>query len=62
MQRKYINPRATALERTILRNLANGNLPALRAVETIALDHRMPATAARAQAASRYLGGRSRDR
>ena len=57
MPRQYINPRATSLERTIRRNLATGNRPALRAAAVVALDHHLPATVARAAAALRYLGG-----
>jgi hypothetical protein len=57
MARQSLHPRARQLERTILRNLTNGNRPALRAVAVVALDHHLPATVARAAAALRYLGG-----
>ena len=59
MARPILHPRATSLERTIRRNLAKGNLPALRAAAVVALDHHMPATVERAAAASRFVGGRS---
>lgn len=58
MARSSLHPRASALERVILRNLANGNRPALRAVAVVALDHHIPAVVERAAAALRYLGGR----
>ena len=59
MARSSLHPRASALERVILRNLVTGNLPALRAAAVVALDHHMPATVERAAAASRFVGGRS---
>ncbi len=59
MARQSLHPRARQLERTILRNLTHGNLPALRAVAAIGLDRHMPAVVERAAAALRYLGGRA---
>ena len=57
MREHSTNPRARRLERTIRRNLAKGNIPALRAVGIIAQNHHLTVTVARAAAALRFVGG-----